>query len=108
MLYNFFNYQKKLHIPLGTIANFVEVSTYSLKPCTSYPSMLTDIRWHQMCQRENFSEVTKLKIEIDRYGFFEADTDISKILKSCFLLHYQNYNVFYALPFFQNLKNQDL
>jgi len=49
-----------------------------------------------------------LTVEIDRYGFFEADTDISKIFKSCFLLHYQRYDVFYALPFFQNLKNQDL
>jgi len=37
-----------------------------------------------------------------------ADTDISKIFKSCFLLHYQKYNVFYALPFLQKLKNQDL
>jgi len=27
------------------------------------------------------------KIEIDRYGFFEADPDISKIFISCFLLH---------------------
>jgi len=51
-------------------------------------------------------------LEIDRYGFFEADshgpisiTDISKIFKSCFLLHYKKYDVFYALPFFQN---QDL
>jgi len=33
-----------------------------------------------------------------------ADTGISKIFKSCFLLHYQKYDVFYALPFFQNLK----
>jgi len=49
-----------------------------------------------------------LTVEIDRYGFCEADTDISKIFKSCFLLHYQRYDVFYALPFFQNLKNQDL
>jgi len=37
-------------------------------------------------------------------AFFGADTDISAIhgliadiFKSCFLLHYQNYNVFYAL-----------
>jgi len=37
-----------------------------------------------------------------------ADTDISIIFKSCFLLHYQKYDVFYALPFFQKLKNQDL
>jgi len=28
-----------------------------------------------------------------------ADTDISKIFKSCFLLHYQKYNVFHALLF---------
>ena len=48
------------------------------------------------------------KIEIDRYGFFEAITDISKTFKSCFLLHYQKYDIFYALPFFQNLKNQAL
>jgi len=49
---------------------------------------------------------------------FEADTDISairgpiyrpipifpKFLKSSFLLHYQKYDVFYALPFFKNWK----
>jgi len=28
-----------------------------------------------------------------------ANTDISKIFKSCFLLLYQKYKVFYALPF---------
>ena len=53
------------------------------------------------------------KLEIDRYGFFGADADISvsngpiadisKIFKSCFLLHCQKY-VFYALPFFQKLQ----
>ena len=53
-------------------------------------------------------------VETNQYGFFGADTDISavhvliisisKIFKSCFLLHYQKYNVFYALPFFKNLK----
>jgi len=32
-----------------------------------------------------------------------ADTDISRIFKSCFLLH-QKYNVFYALPFFKASK----
>jgi len=61
-----------------------------------------------------------LIIEIDRYDFFEADTDsghswadisadtdIFKVFKSCFLLHYQKYDVFYALPFFQNLINQN-
>jgi len=37
-------------------------------------------------------------LEIDRYGFFEADTDIFKFFKSCFLLHYQKYGVFYVLP----------
>jgi len=59
-------------------------------------------------------------MEINRYGFFGADTNIlaihgpmpitgiSKIVKSCFLLHYQKYSVFYALPFFRNFKNQDL
>ena len=59
-------------------------------------------------------------LEIDRYGFFGVDTDISvihepipingisKIIKSCFLLHYQKYNVFYALPFFKIFRNQDL
>jgi len=58
--------------------------------------------------------------KVDQYGFFGADidilaihgpianTDISKIFKSCFLLHYQKYNVFYALPFFQNFNIQDL
>jgi len=29
---------------------------------------------------------------------------ISKIRKSSFLLHYQKYDVFYALPFFQKLQ----
>jgi len=53
----------------------------------------------------------------DQYGFLGADTDvlavhrpitdISKIFKSCFLPHYQKYNVFYALPFFKNFKYQD-
>jgi len=33
-----------------------------------------------------------------------ADTDISKIFKSCYLLHYQKYNVFYALAFFHKLQ----
>jgi len=43
-------------------------------------------------------------------AFFEADTDISadtnisKIFESCFLLHYQKFDVFYALPFFKTLK----
>jgi len=36
-----------------------------------------------------------------------ADTSISKIFKSCFLLYYQKYDVFYAFRFFKNL-NQDL
>jgi len=48
--------------------------------------------------------------EIDQYDFFGADADIdisaihgpiadiSKIFESCFLLHYQKYNVFCALP----------
>jgi len=31
----------------------------------------------------------RYKLEIDRCGFFDADTDISKIFKSCFLLRYQ-------------------
>jgi len=58
-----------------------------------------------------------IKLEIDRYGFFEADTDISaihgliadtnisKILKSCFLLIK---NVMYFMPylFFKNLKKK--
>ena len=57
-------------------------------------------------------------VEIDRYGFFGtdadtdisaihgpiADTDVSKFLKSCFLLHYQKHYVFYALPFFKKLQ----
>jgi len=60
------------------------------------------------------------KLEIDRYGFFGVNIDISaihgqiadtntpNIFKSCFLLHYQKYNVFYALLFYKNFKNQDL
>jgi len=47
-------------------------------------------------------------LEIDQYGFFGADTDISKICKSCLLIHYQKYNEFYALCCFKNLQNQDL
>jgi len=31
-------------------------------------------------------------------------TNISKIFKSCFVLHYQKYVVFYALPFLQKLQ----
>ena len=31
-------------------------------------------------------------------------TDVSKIFESCFLLHYQKYNVFYALPFIRKLQ----
>jgi len=59
---------------------------------------------------------------VDRYGVLGADTDadisamhglitdtdISKIFKSCFPLHYQKCKVFYALPFFKNFKNQVL
>jgi len=58
-----------------------------------------------------------LKLEINRYGFFganidtdtsaihvsRADADISKIFKSCFLLHYQKYYAFYISPFFQKV-----
>jgi len=33
-----------------------------------------------------------------------ADTAISKIFKSCFLFHYQKYNVFYALLFSKTSK----
>jgi len=35
-------------------------------------------------------------------------TDISKIFKSYFLLHYQKYNILYTLPVFNNFKNLDL
>ena len=47
-----------------------------------------------------------LPLEIDWYGFSEADTDISKIFKSCFLLHYQKNGEFHALghTFFQKLQ----
>jgi len=44
-------------------------------------------------QERKVASTQYYKIEIDRYGFFEANTDISadtnisKILKSCFLLH---------------------
>jgi len=48
------------------------------------------------------------QLEIDQYGLFEADTEISKISKSCFPLHYQKYDVFDALSYFQKLKNQEL
>jgi len=59
-----------------------------------------------------------VKLEIDRYGFIGADidmlaiydpiTDFPKFLNFYFLLHYQKYNVFHALPFFKNVKNWDL
>jgi len=39
------------------------------------------------------------RLEINQHGHFGANTNIPKILKSCFLLHDQKYNVFYALPF---------
>ena len=65
-----------------------------------------------------FSSLPAWLLEIDRYGLLGADTDtsaihgpitdISKILKYCFLLHYQKYNVFYAVLFLKNFKNQDL
>jgi len=52
--------------------------------------------------------------EIDRNNFFEADTNITAIhgpianifiiFQSCFLLHYQKYDIFYALPFFQKFE----
>jgi len=66
------------------------------------------------------SQWQHLVLEIGRYGFFEADSDtsaihepipianISKIFKSYFLLHCQKYDVFYALPSFKSLINQDL
>ena len=37
-----------------------------------------------------------------------ANTNISTIFKSCFLFHYQKYNVFMPYLFLKNLKNQDL
>jgi len=37
------------------------------------------------------------------YGLI-ANTNISKIFQSCFLLRYQKYNVFYALPFVEKLQ----
>jgi len=74
--------------------------------------------WEWLCS--NFSRTLhNSPIEIDRYGFFDADTDISaihgpitdisKIFKSCFWLHYQKYCV-YSMPYlsFKNFKNQDL
>jgi len=60
-----------------------------------------------------------MEVEIDQYDFSGADTnisanygpiaytDISKIFKSCFLLHYQKYNVFYALPLFEKLQKSE-
>jgi len=41
-------------------------------------------------------------VDTDISAFHGPITDISKIFKSCFLLHYQKYYVFYALPFFKN------
>ena len=76
--------------------------------------------WGSSWQKNIQSWKVLLLLEIDRYSFFEADTnlsaihgpilitDISKNFKSYFLLHYQKYDVFYALPFFKNLINQDL
>ena len=45
-------------------------------------------------------------IFLGRYQFIGhpwADTNISKIFKSYFLLHYQRYDVFYVLRFFSKL-----
>jgi len=60
------------------------------------------------------TSISKSYLVIDRCGFFGADvlaihrpipiTDISKIIKSCFLLHCQKYHVFNALYFFQKLQ----
>jgi len=67
-----------------------------------------------------FSHPVWLVTEIDRWLFgTDTDisaihglipiTDISKIFKSCILLHYQKYyNVLCALSFFKNFQNQDL
>jgi len=46
----------------------------------------------------------KSLVEIERYAFFVADTNISKIFKSCFLLHYQKYDVFMPYLVFKTLK----
>jgi len=58
------------------------------------------------------SVIVVSRSEIDRYGFFEADidisaihgpiTDISKIFKSCFLLliNYHKYSRMYYMPYF--------
>jgi len=72
--------------------------------CTSYfhKILLLILIIHKVCH-----SFKTLLVEIDRYGFFEVDADISKFFKSCILLHYQSYDVFYALPSFQNLENQD-
>ena len=37
-----------------------------------------------------------------------TDNQYFQNFESCFLLDYQKYDVFYALPFFKNLKNQEL
>jgi len=61
----------------------------------------------QSIKRLGFSQSNKNLskiLEIDRFGISGADTDIFRILKSCFLLHYQKYYVFYALPFSQKLQ----
>ena len=74
--------------------------------------------WYLQCLKKKFNnswDDQSLGLEIEQYGFFGADTNIStihgqiadtsisKILKSCFLLHYQKY-VFHALPFLQKLQ----
>jgi len=47
-------------------------------------------------------------IEIDRYGFFEADTDSYKIFKLVFCFIIKNMVYFIPYLFFKNFKNQDL
>ena len=81
----------------------------SIKPEKIKCTNLSHLYWLNLDMNQRL-----LLIKINRYGFFGANTDISVIhgpiadisknFKSCFLLHYQKYNVFYALPFYQKLQ----
>jgi len=62
----------------------------------------------QLYKRQNYSHSVCCKDDYVTESRNQPITDISKIFKSCFLLDCQKCNVFYALPFFKNLRNQDL
>jgi len=90
---------------------------YSIHYNTSWWDLACTETWISMCCHEfstrcKSTSIVGITIRDRPICFFGADTDmsanygpitdtnISKIFKSCFLLHYQKYNVFYALSFY--------